>query len=82
MIGLIGGLNLNSMGEIGFGLSLEERSNLFNFSSLGAGIYVLEYALLSAYFISVQESNIKQFFIYAPILALAGSAVFFIAQIL
>jgi Flp pilus assembly protein TadB len=78
--GLVSGLNFNSIGEIGLGLLGEQRKALFESAIIGTNIYIIEYALLSSFFLAIQEGNKKNFWIYALILTPFSSALFFIAK--
>lgn len=82
IIGLVSGLNFSGISNISFGMNPQERENLFLMSKLGASIYVVEYALLSSYFLALQDSNKKQVFIYAPLIGICAIIVFLLAQIL
>jgi hypothetical protein len=80
IIGLVNGLNFGLMGELEIGLSTEARKELFNFAVLGANIYIIEFALLSSFFLGIQDNNKKQFWIYALILVPIALVCFFTAQ--
>ncbi|HNV01280.1 MAG TPA: type II secretion system F family protein [archaeon] len=82
VIGLITGLNFSSIGDIGFGLSPEERQIMFDSAKMGANIYLIEYALLASYFLAIQEGNKKQFFVYLIFLVPISLITFISAQIL
>jgi len=82
IIGLVSSLNFSGISSISFGMSPDERENLFLMSKLGATIYVIEYALLSSYFLALQDSNKKQVFIYAPLVGVCAIVVFFVAQLI
>lgn len=82
VIGLITGLNFSSIGNIGFGLTPEEREVMFNTAKIGANIYIIEYSILASYFLAIQEGNKKQFFVYALFLAPISIITFTLAQIL
>ena len=79
--GLVSGLNFNAMGELSLGLSAEQRKELFDFAVLGTSIYVVEYALLSSFFLALQEGNKKQFFVYCAIIVPAALAAFTLAKV-
>ena len=82
IIGLVGGLNFNSMGELGIGMGAEERKALFETAVSATTIYVFEYAALSAFFLALQEGNKKNFFIYGLFLVPIACAIFFAAKII
>lgn len=80
--GLVTGLSFNSIGEIGIGLSQELRKELFNSASIGTNLYIIEYSLLSSFFLAIQEGNKKNFWIYASILTPISIIVFIITKTL
>ncbi|MEK6959157.1 MAG: type II secretion system F family protein [archaeon] len=82
LIGLIGGMNFDSMGELSLGLSPAERKELFSFAVLGANLYVIEYALLSSFFLALQEGNKKNFWVFAMVLLPIALTAFYLAQTL
>jgi pilus assembly protein TadC len=82
IIGLVTGLNFDSLGELSFGISTEQRKIIFQTAISGTTIYILEYAALSSFFLALQEGNKKNFWIYAGILIPIASATFFIAKTL
>ena len=79
IVGLVSGLNFSAMGDLSIGLGPEERKILFQTAISGTTIYVLEYSLISSFFLALQEGNKKNFWIYSLILAPAGMAVFYLA---
>jgi hypothetical protein len=80
IVGLVSGLNFDSMGELSLGLSIETRKKMLSFATLGTTIYLGEYALLSSFFLALQEGNKKQFWVYALILLPTALAVFYLAK--
>jgi len=80
VIGLVSGLGFETMSDLGIGLSLADRKNLFNTAVLGTTIYIFEYAILSSFFLAIQEGNKKQFWIYLIILIPSSTIAFFMAQ--
>ncbi len=82
VIGLVSGLNFFTIDEIGLGLSLQERKDLFFSAVTGVSIYVFEYALLSSFFLGIYEGNKKQFWVYAIILVPVAITCFIFAQTL
>ena len=80
--GLVTGLNFNSLGEIGIGLSTELRKELFNTATTGTNLYIIEYSLLSSFFLAIQEGNKKMFWIYASILTPIAIIIFIITKAL
>lgn len=80
IIGLVSGLNFDSLGELSFGLSPTERKALFQTAISGTTIYIFEYAAISSFFLALQEGNKKNFWIYALILIPLASLTFFIAK--
>ncbi|MFA5357656.1 MAG: type II secretion system F family protein [archaeon] len=80
IVGLVSGLNFDSMGELSIGMEIEVRKKMLAFATLGTTIYLCEYSLLSAFFLSLQEGNKKQFWIYALILLPMAMAIFLIAK--
>ena len=81
IVGLVEGLNFNSMGELGLGLSVSQRRELFDFGTLATTIYVLEYSALSSFFLALGEGNKKNFFVYALFLVPVSICMFFSAKI-
>ncbi|MCX6800788.1 MAG: type II secretion system F family protein [Candidatus Diapherotrites archaeon] len=80
IVGLVSGLNFDSMGELSLGLSIETRKKMLSFATLGTTIYLGEYALLSSFFLALQEGNKKQFWVYALILLPTALGVFYFAK--
>jgi len=80
IIGLVSGMNFEAMGELSLGLSTQARKELFNTAIYGTTIYVFEYALISSFFLALQEGNKKNFWIYAITLTPIAGIVFFIAK--
>lgn len=80
IIGLVNGLNFGLIDSLEIGLSVAERTNLFSFSVLGANIYIIEFTLLSSFFLALQENNKKQFWVFAFLLCPIALICFFIAQ--
>jgi len=82
IIGLVSGMSFDAMGELSLGLSTQERKEIFNYAIIGTTIYVFEYALLSSFFLSLQEGNKKNFWVYSLALAPIAGVIFFIAKTL
>jgi len=80
VIGLVSGLGFETMKDVGVGLSLGERTELFGLAVLGTTIYIFEYAVLSSFFLALQEGNKKQFWVYLMILVPCGAIAFAFAQ--
>ncbi|MFA6269501.1 MAG: hypothetical protein WC652_06805, partial [archaeon] len=80
IIGLVSGLNFDSLGELSFGISSTERKVLFNSAIGGTTIYLFEYAAISAFFLAQQEGNKKNFWIYGAILTPIAAGIFFLAK--
>jgi len=80
IVGLVSGLNFSSMGELSLGIDAEQRKELFEHAIIGTTFYIFEYALLSAYFLSLQQGNKKNFWVYAGILVPVAGIVFFAAR--
>ena len=80
IVGLVSGLNFNSMEELSFGLSGEQRKELFQTAMNGTTIYIFEYACISSFFLALQEGNKKNFWIYLCIIAPLAGVVFFISK--
>lgn len=80
IVGLVSGLNFDSTGELSIGMEIETRKKMLEFATLGTTIYLGEYALLSSFFLALQEGNRKQFWVYALILLPTAFAIFFIAK--
>jgi Flp pilus assembly protein TadB len=80
IVGLVSGLNFSSIGEMSLGLSVEMRKELFASAINGTTIYIFEYALLSSFFLALQEGNKKNFWFYSLILVPVSTIVFFLAK--
>ena len=80
IIGLVSGLGFETMNGIELGLSVKERSELFALAVFGTTLYILEYTILSSFFLALQEGNKKQFWIYLLILLPCGAITFAFAQ--
>lgn len=80
IIGLVGGLNFEGIGELGIGIAASQRKELFASAVFASTAYVFEYAALSSFFLAQQEANKKNFWIYALILLPLAGAVFFSAK--
>ncbi|MBT7241060.1 MAG: hypothetical protein HN878_01070, partial [Candidatus Diapherotrites archaeon] len=80
VIGLVTGLGFETTKDVGIGLSLVERKELFEIAVLGTTIYILEYSVLSSFFLALQEGNKKQFWIYLLILVPCATVAFVFAQ--
>jgi pilus assembly protein TadC len=82
IIGLVSGFNFSSLGAMEFGLSVAEREAMFSLAVLGTNFYIIEYAILSAFFLSLQEGNKKQFWVYCLFILPVTLLTFFFAQTL
>ena len=82
IVGLVSGMSFDSIGEMSLGMSVEERIRMLELATLGTNIYLGEYALISAFFLALQEGNKKNFWIYAAILLPLALIIFHLAQIL
>ena len=80
IIGLVSGFNFGSMSAMEFGLSVAERENMFALAVLGTNLYIIEYCVLSAFFLAIQEGNKKQFWIYCLFILPVALTIFFLAQ--
>ena len=80
IVGLVSGMSFDSIGDMSIGMAIEERKRMLELTTLGTNIYLGEYALLSAFFLAVQEGNKKNFWIYASILLPTALAIFTLAQ--
>ncbi len=80
IIGLVTGFNFNFAEGFEIGLSAIERKEIFSLASLGTTIYIFEFALLSSFFLGLQEGNKKQFWVYALIIVPIAFTCFFLAQ--
>ncbi len=76
--GLVQGLDFPAelLGELGAGKEASEA--LLQAAVFGSRVYVAEYALLAAVFLSLQEGNIKKSFVYALFLLPLSLAFYFI----
>ncbi len=82
IITLVNGFNFSFSGDFEIGLSKIQRDELFNLSVIAVQIYIIEYALISSFFLAMQDNNKKNFFIYALILSPLAAIFFFIGTIL
>ncbi len=82
IVGLVQGLSFDSVGELSFGLSIEARKAIFASAMLGAWIYIVEYAIISSFFLAIQEGNKKNFWINALLIVPIALIVFASAQAL
>lgn len=64
------------------GLSQNERTKLFDLTVLGVQIYIIQYSLISSFFLAMQEGNKKNFFLYSSILVPLSAIFFFIGTVL
>jgi pilus assembly protein TadC len=80
IIGLVSGFNFGSMSAMEFGLSVAQREEMFSLAVLGTNLYIIEYCVLSAFFLSIQEGNKKQFWIYCLFILPVALTAFFLAQ--
>jgi hypothetical protein len=80
IVGLVCGMSFDSLGEMSIGMELEDRKRMLELASLGTNIYIAEYALLSAFFLALQEGNKKNFWIYGAILLPTSLIIFILAQ--
>jgi len=80
IIGLVSGMNFDSLGDLSFGISAAERKVLFLTAISGTTIYIFEYASISSFFLALQEGNKKNFWIYAMVLVPVSLLVFFTAK--
>ncbi len=81
VIGLVTGLGFETTKDIGIGLSILERKELFSIAVIGTTIYIFEYCILSSFFLALQEGNKKQFWIYLLILLPCGVVTFTFAAL-
>jgi hypothetical protein len=79
---LVSSFDFATMSNLEIGLSLQKREELFNFAVLGAGIYIVEFVILSSFFLAIQENNKKQFWIFVLFLLPIALLCFFISQTL
>ena len=79
IIGMVSGLSFGTT-DLGLGLSAIKREELFSLSVLGTTIYIFEYCILSSFFLSLQEGNKKQFWVYILFLIPCGAITFIFAQ--
>jgi hypothetical protein len=80
IVGLVSGLSFDALGEMSIGLELEERKRMLELTTLGTNIYLVEYALLSSFFLALQEGNKKNFWIYGAILLTLSITIFTITK--
>lgn len=82
IITLVGGFSSSFSQGLDIGLSQIEREELFNMTVTGVNIYIIEYALISAFFLSLQEGNKKNFIIYSLVLLPLALLFFYIGTII
>jgi pilus assembly protein TadC len=86
LLGLITGfvneMNFIGISELGLGMQEEKRKTIIEAALTSNQIYIIEYALIAAFFISQQEGNTKKAIIYALILIPLGFISYNIALIL
>ncbi len=82
IVSLVNGFNISFSNNFEIGLSKIEREELFNLAVLGVQIYIIEYSLISSFFLAMQDGNKKNFFIYCVFLTPLAIIFFFIGTIL
>ena len=82
IVGLVSGMSFDSIGEMSIGMEVGERVRMLELASLGTNIYLGEYAIISAFFLAIQEGNKKNFWIYGAVLLPLSLGIFHLAQIL
>jgi hypothetical protein len=82
IVGLVSGMSFDSLGELSIGMAVEERKQMLELATLGTNIYLGEYALLSSFFLALQEGNKKNFWIYSLILFPSSWIIFTLAKTL
>jgi pilus assembly protein TadC len=80
IIGLVSGLNFDSLGDLSIGMGVEERKEMLKSSIFGTTIYVFEYAVISSFFLALHEGNKKQFWVYLIFLLPTALTAFSLAQ--
>ena len=80
IVGLVSGMNFDSLGEMSIGMEVVERQELLATASLATNIYLAEYALLSSFFLALQDGNKKNFWIYSLILLPTALIIFTVAK--
>ncbi|MDD3159818.1 MAG: type II secretion system F family protein [Candidatus ainarchaeum sp.] len=80
IVGLITNLNFGGISQIEIGLSEIARKEILELSVLGTYIYLIEYALLSSFFLGIYNSNKKFAIVYGSILIPVSLIVFVISQ--
>ncbi|MDD4251348.1 MAG: type II secretion system F family protein [Candidatus ainarchaeum sp.] len=80
IIGLVTGFNFGFSEGFEIGLSNIERQEIFSYAVLGTTIYVIQFALISSFFLALQEGNKKQFWVYAILIVPIALICFFLAQ--
>jgi len=82
IVSLVNGFNISFSNNFEIGLSQIEREELFNLAVLGVQIYIIEYSLISSFFLAMQDGNKKNFFIYILFLTPLSIIFFYIGTIL
>ncbi|VVB74812.1 Type II secretion system (T2SS), protein F [uncultured archaeon] len=80
IIGLVSGLNFDSLGELSIGMGVEERKEMLKNAIFGTTVYVFEYAGISSFFLALHEGNKKQFWVYLLFLLPTALTAFSLAQ--
>lgn len=80
IIGLVSGLNFDSLGDLSIGMGVEQRKEMLTNAIFGTTIYVFEYSIISSFFLALHEGNKKQFWVYLLFLLPAALASFSLAK--
>jgi len=80
IIGLVSGLNFDSLGDLSIGMGTNERKEMLKNAIFGTTIYVFEYAIISSFFLALHEGNKKQFWVYLIFLLPTALTAFILAQ--
>ncbi len=68
IVGMIQGFNFSYFAGMDFGMSQNERKELLEAALLGNQVYIIEYALITSFFLALQEHDKKKAIVYAAFL--------------
>lgn len=78
--GMINGLNISAIGEIGIGMAEAQRKAVSGAAMTANLIYIAEYAIIASAFVAFQENRQGKAVLYAMFLLPIGFAVYFLGK--